>query len=147
MKKFIIVLLSLAAFYISASYAESVNVCASNDSISTDLPQFRLQNNRVAITNYEWNSLPIHGKCTTLKLIKNRASLVGKKIDVLFTTQPGVLNQNIGNVTFNSLAEFDDCQVSIQYISYSRLSVKARASKVCTNIPRNIPFVKIPLNP
>ncbi|MCK5818523.1 MAG: hypothetical protein KAH18_04570 [Psychromonas sp.] len=131
MKIFFIVLLSMVAVYIPASYAENITVCSSLDSITTANPLFALNNKGIPLVN-GLVSLPAPGKCVSMALTnKSREFLVGKHVQVMFSVAPALVPILIGTVTFDSVGDFDNCQVNIEYTTYIAFAVKARAAKGC----------------
>ncbi|MCK5818901.1 MAG: hypothetical protein KAH18_06530 [Psychromonas sp.] len=147
MKKLIIVLLSIAIFYIPASYAEKVTVCASPDSIDSQTPTVQLLYNSVPMISGGWKNLPAAGKCESYDLVNSRAYVSEKKLQVMFHMSSWPASFHIGDVTFDNPADFDNCMVNVQYLYWSLLKIKVRAGKGCLSLKPTIPFRKISMNP
>ncbi|MCK5818902.1 MAG: hypothetical protein KAH18_06535 [Psychromonas sp.] len=145
MKNFIILLLTLG-IYIPCSYADNITVCTTPNSITTGWPKVELEYFGQSLTTNIRYALPPPGECATEALyVETRLSLVGKSIDVTFTVGTGTLKYDIGNVTFNSVADFDQCHILIEYLNYASFTPKARASKACTSTANKTPFKLIHL--
>ncbi|MCK5820201.1 MAG: hypothetical protein KAH18_13405 [Psychromonas sp.] len=147
MRTFIIVLLSTVIFYIPALYAENVTLCNSPDSITKANPQIQLRYNETPIMTERWIKLPAPGKCVSVSLDNSRTYFSGKQLDVYFSYSSALMNFNIGNVTFDNAADFDNCMLDVQYISSSPVGFRARAGKGCLSFKGTIPFKKTPLKP
>lgn len=147
MNKFIIVLLSMATFYIPASYADKVTICASPDSIDTENPNIELVYIDHPMMVGAWKSLPDAGKCTSYDLVNSRAYVSGKNLQVMFSMDSWPTSFHIGDVTFDNPADFDNCMVDVQYLYWSMLKIKVRAGKGCLSLKPTIPFRKISMNP
>ena len=138
MKKFIILLISIMVFFIPIAYGrDTVGICTSEDSSTAWEPAFRLNVNKESITKGELYYLPDPGTCRSASLRIPREKLVKKIIHVGFEIDFDITTHDIGTLSFDSIADFESCEVYIKYIS-GIFSYKARASKVCTSNRDNL---------
>lgn len=131
MKKFILLLVGVVVFYIPISYGDVIDVCTSKNSSTNQQPTYALRINDKAITKLGSYAIPAPGKCDSIQLALSREDLVKKTIHVMFWTTLGV-PQDIGTLSFDSVLEFESCEVYIEYISLG-LYYKARGDQSCSS--------------
>lgn len=131
MNKLILTIGLLASISYSYVYADTVEVCVTNDSTIAGQPYYQLLDKGSVITTMEY-PLPNPGVCTNVQLKGTQTSLLGKNIDVKLKPVTAFTPYKVGTITFSQLVDFNNCYISISYKNYTGFSFQGHATLACT---------------